>query len=141
MKKPIHSLISVGVITSICAFLLAAGWRMIGILSDHSWCSTVVNEVKNLKDQVNTVSVFNSCYSLLVLQIQALAFDSKIILSVIALCLLILVTIVLADARLALNFDKDGAKINIDDDTADSITNKVEDIKESADSIKDIVDK
>lgn len=81
------------------AFLVYVNLRLIDILSDPNWCNKAVQAERIIANDKFTG--VNGCVEILKLQIGSLADVLKINSGTFALCLLVLVVIVVAGARLA----------------------------------------
>ena len=92
-------------------FIMFCIWWLIGLLSDRSWCFTALGAGKG-----TGTDAFTACVGLLTIQIKALAENSLIFAGVIALCLLALMVIVVAQGRMTLKAGKDGIETNFGKD-------------------------
>lgn len=90
------------------AFVMAMIYWLVTLLSDRAWCFTALGAGKG-----TGVDAFTACVGLLTIQIKALATNSVILVGVIALCLLALMVIVVAQGRLSLKAGKDGIETEI----------------------------
>ena len=109
-------------------FIMWMIWWLTGLLSDRSWCFTALGAGSGTGAGSDG---FTACVGLLTIQIKALAESNLIMVGVIALCLLVLMVIVVAQGKLALDVSKDSAKVNLGkDDTIrsgdDVILNKAD---------------
>lgn len=83
-------------------------WWLTGLLADRSWCFTALGAGKG-----TGTDAFTACVGLLTIQIKALAENSVIFVGVIALCLLVLIVVVVAEGKLTFKASKDGIDADI----------------------------
>lgn len=92
------------------AYIMWMGYHLTTILASPDWCGKAL--------QASRISTQNfggltACVDLLKIQLKALAENSLIYAGVIALCLLVLIVIVIAGAKLSGDFGKDGARLDL----------------------------
>lgn len=92
------------------AFVMWMGWRLTTILSSPDWCNRAV-KASNVGLQPEFA--VSGCFSLLKDQINALAWNSHIYAGVIALCLLTLMIVVVAQARASGKVSRDGLEFDV----------------------------
>lgn len=109
LQHPIRSFAVLCVaITS--AYVMWMGYHLTTILSSPDWCGKAL-QAERISNQA--FGGLTACVDLLKIQLKALAENSLIYAGVIALCLLVLIVIVIAGAKLSGDFGKDGAHFDI----------------------------
>jgi hypothetical protein len=110
VSNPIRAFAAVCVaLTSL--YVMYIGWRLIEILASPTWCAQALGAERYSKDE--TIKGLEACMDLMRVQLNALALDSHISQGVIALCLLTLIVIVIAGAKLDLHVNKSGLGANL----------------------------
>jgi len=95
------------------AYVMWMGYRINEVLAGPNWCSRAIGADKAASN--SRVDAAGSCVNLLVIQLKSLAVNSHILFGVVALCLLTLIVIVIAGARLDVDFpDKLGGGFHMD---------------------------
>jgi hypothetical protein len=94
------------------AFIMGMAWWIVKILAAPQWCARALG-AGNLTGKDRTVVGLDGCIDLLKIQLNSLAWNSHIVLVVLALCLLVLVVIVIADGRVSLKASKTGFEADI----------------------------
>jgi hypothetical protein len=79
-------------------YVMWMGYKINDVLAGPLWCSRAIGADK--MDTNSHVDAANSCVSLLTIQLKSLATNSHILFGVVALCLLTLIVIVIAGAKL-----------------------------------------
>jgi hypothetical protein len=92
------------------AFLGVMAWKLVDVLSSPNWCSTAL-QAERISNQ--NFGGLTACTELLKIQLKALAINSHVVLSVFALCLLVLIVIVIAGGRLNFSASKEGVSANM----------------------------
>jgi hypothetical protein len=98
----------------ICVFLMWMAYRVNEVLAGPGWCATAIGA--NNADHDSKIDVAQSCVGLLTIQLKSLATNSHILLGSLALCLVVLIVVVIAGAKLTGKF-KD-AELDIGRDAA-----------------------
>ncbi len=142
MKAPrIHNpirLTAVIIVAVIAVYVMVMGFRLNETLAGPGWCRTALGAEK-VSSTDGTIKGLDACVGLLTIQLRSLATNSHILFAVIAMCLLVLIVIVIAGARLEASVNRDGGSVNIApqdaaeaaDATADAAVDKAQEIKES----------
>lgn len=91
-------------------YIMWMGYRINEVLAGPTWCSRAIGADK--ADANSHVDAASSCIGLLTIQLKSLATNSHILLGSLALCLLTLIVVVIAGAKLAGKFA--GGELNID---------------------------
>jgi hypothetical protein len=81
------------------AYVMWLGYRVNETLAGPTWCATAIGA--NRADKDSKIDVAGSCVNLLTIQLRSLATNSHILLGTVALCLVVLIVIVVAGARLS----------------------------------------
>jgi hypothetical protein len=105
-------LFAVVCVAAIAAYLMWMGYRLNETLSGPGWCRTALGAEKASSSD-GTIKGLDACVGLLTIQLKSLATNSHILFGVVAMCLLVLVTVVLAQARLDLKASATGIEANI----------------------------
>lgn len=117
------------VVTAITsAFVMWMRWLETEILAAPDWCARAINAEK--LSETRTASSFETCKDLLLAQIKAVSTNSHIDAGVIALCLLVLMVIVIAQGKVSFTASKTGVSGNIGKDevqAAQFIADKAQD--------------
>lgn len=94
-------------------YVMWMGNKINDVLAGPLWCSRAIGADKATPD--SHVDAASSCIGLLTIQLKSLATNSHILFGVIALCLLTLIVIVIAGARLDVDLpDKIGGGFHMD---------------------------
>jgi hypothetical protein len=110
------NIFALGCVAVTSLFVMWMIWWLTGLLADRSWCFTALGAGAG-----SGADGFTACVGLLTIQIKALATNSVILVGVIAMCLLALMVIVVAQGKLSLKASKDGIETDISgDDTIQS---------------------
>jgi hypothetical protein len=136
MKNPIRLFATICVaVTS--AFVMYMAWWINDVLAGPGWCRTALGAEK-VSAGDGTIKGLDACVGLLTIQLKALGWNSTMLLGTIALCLLVLVVIVIAGARLDLKANATGIEANMTSDApaaADAVAGaavaKADEIKEA----------
>ena len=91
----------------IAAFMMWMSNKVINTLSGPGWCATALGAGKATSTE-GAVKGLDSCVSLLTIQLHSLSNTGLILLGTVALCLLVLVVVVIAQARLEVRKGPDG---------------------------------
>ncbi|MFL6728069.1 MAG: hypothetical protein ACJ8FS_16375 [Sphingomicrobium sp.] len=111
IKNPIRWVAVICVaITS--AYVMLMGYWINDTLAGPLWCSRAIGADK--VDTNSKVDAATACVSLLTIQLKSLATNSHILFGVVALCLLTLIVIVVAGARLDFKASKEGIEGHMD---------------------------
>jgi hypothetical protein len=94
----VFALICVAV-TSI--YIMWMGYLLNDVLAGPKWCQTALGAEKASSTD-GTIKGLDGCMQLLTIQLKSLATNSHILFGVVALCLLVLIVVVIAQARLEL---------------------------------------
>lgn len=112
IKNPIRWVAVICVaITSV--FIMYMSYTLITVLSGPGWCRTALGAEKSSATD-GTIKGLDACVGLLTIQLKSLANNSYIFGGVIGLCLLTLIVIVIAGARLDFTASATGVSANID---------------------------
>lgn len=102
------------------------------LLAGRDWCARAIGAAQEADRPEGAIA---SCYTLLTQQVEALAWNSHIFVTIIALSLLVLMVIVVAGGRLSFTGSKDGVSADIGRDAkqaahevADAAVDKAEQI-------------
>ena len=114
IKNPIRAFAVLCVAITSAFVMWLASW-IIGVLAGPGWCKTALGAEK-VSGSDGTVKGLDACVSLLTIQLKALATNSFIMLGVIAMCLLVLIVVVIAGAKLDLEANRDGVKAKLGSD-------------------------
>lgn len=95
-------------------FVMWMSFRLLNVLSGPDWCRTAIGADKAAAN--SHVDAAASCVGLLTIQLKSLADNSYIYGGVTALCLLTLIVIVIAGAKLDLKANRDGVEANMSRD-------------------------
>lgn len=96
--------------------LMGLAAAFVSLLSSKQWCAQSLGAGKYIADltkEGDAVTLVGGCYGLLTLQIKSLATPFMITIGALALCLIVLVVVVMADARLQIQASKDGVSGNV----------------------------
>lgn len=99
------------------------------VLAYEDWCAKAVGATAYAEGRPEFA--IGGCFQLLRLQVEALAWNSHMVIGVLAMCLLTLIVIVIAGGRLTFKGSKDGVEANIGAarqvaDAADDEATKIE---------------
>lgn len=140
MKHPLVTnpirLTAVVIVAVIAAYVMYMGYRLTEVLASPGWCRTALGAEK-VSATDGTIKGLDACVSLLTIQLKSLAVDSHINAGVAGLCLLVLIVIVIAGARLEASVSREGGSVNIApkdaveaaDQTAAAAVDKADEIK------------
>lgn len=98
----------------IAGFLMWMGYRVNETLAGPSWCRTALGAEKASSSD-GTIKGLDACVGLLTIQLKSLATNSHILLGSLALCLVVLIAVVIAGARVAGKFHDAEVNIGRDD--------------------------
>jgi hypothetical protein len=121
------------------AFVMLMSFRLLNVLSGPGWCATALGAGKASSAE-GTVKGLDACVGLLTIQLKSLATNSYIFGGVVALCLLTLIVIVIAGARLDLKANTPGGgggEINISPGAPAAAQAVASSAQATADVIKD----
>lgn len=105
-------LTAVIIVAVIAGYVMWMGFRLNETLSGPGWCRTALGAEKSSPTD-GTIKGLDACVGLLTIQLKSLATNSHILFGVVALCLLVLIVIVIAGARLEADVSREGAKLNM----------------------------
>ena len=135
MRNPIRAAALVCVaLTSL--FVMYMAWWINNTLASPGWCRTALGAEK-VSPSDGTVKGLDACVSLLTIQLKSLATNSHILFGVIAMCLLVLIVIVIAGARLDFKANKDGVETHMSADAPQAAQAAVDGAQVVADQIKE----
>jgi hypothetical protein len=117
-------------------FVMVMSYRLIQTLSGPGWCATALGAGKASPGSA-PIKGLEACVGLLTIQLKALADNSFVFGGVIALCLLTLIVIVIAGARLDLKANRDGVEANMSRDAPQAAQAVADSAQSTADVIKD----
>lgn len=106
----------------IACYIMWIGAHLNDVLAGPDWCRTALGAGKATSVD-GTVKGLDSCVSLLTIQLQSVSMNSHIYAGVIAFCLLVLIVVVIAQAKLDLNVTKDGLDTKIGAATPVTVVN------------------
>lgn len=95
------------------AFLIFMGVWLTILLSTDGWCDRAVGASKDAAGVERPEYSVGGCFQLLNAQVEALAWNSHIVLAVMALCLLVLMVIVVSGGHLSFSASKAGLSGNL----------------------------
>ena len=128
---------AVACVAVISAFIMVMAWRTNDVLAGPDWCRTALGAGK-ISGTNGTVTGLDACVSLLTIQLSSLSVNSHILFAVMAMCLLVLIVIVVAGAKLELNASTNGVQANMSSTDAPAAAQAVADTaQQAADTIKD----
>lgn len=119
-------------VTVISGFIMWMAEWIIGVLSGPGWCRTALGAEK-VSGSDGTIKGLDACVGLLTIQLRSLATNSYIMLGVIAMCLLVLIVVVIAGARLDFKASASGIEANVASDATDAAKKVAEDGKDALD--------
>lgn len=102
-------------VAAIAGYVGYMGYRLNETLSGPGWCRTALGAEKASSTD-GTIKGLDACVGLLTIQLKSLATNSHILLGSLALCLVTLIVVVIAGARLAGKFRD--AELNLGRDEA-----------------------
>lgn len=112
------------------------------ILTEGKWCSRALSaEQLTSSHGDHRIDAMTACIGLLKDQVDYIGLSHLIGMGVIALCLLVLVVIVLSDARLELQASKDGFSLNTSKDAGKAAQEVADAAQEEADDILELSSK
>lgn len=115
-------------------YIMWMGYRINEVLAGPTWCARAIGADK--ADANSHVDAAGSCIGLLTIQLKSLATNSHILLGSLALCLLTLIVVVIAGAKLA--GKAFGGELNIaQGDAAAGAQAATDSAQATADEIKD----
>lgn len=112
IRNPIR-LFAVATVAIIAGYVMWMGYRLNDTLSGPGWCRTALGAEK-VSSTDGTIKGLDACVSLLTIQLKSLATNSHILFGVVGGCLIVLVVIVIAGARLEGKISKEGGEFNLD---------------------------
>lgn len=141
MKPPLVTnpirLTAVVIVAIIAGYVMWMGYSLNETLAGPGWCRTALGAEKASATD-GTIKGLDACVGLLTIQLRSLATNSHILFGVVALCLLVLIVIVIAGARLEASVNKEGGSVNIAPKDAPEAAQTVADAAQGqADQIKD----
>jgi hypothetical protein len=105
IRNPIRAF-AVACVAATSAYVMWMGYRLNEVLAGPSWCSTAIGADRATEN--SKIDVATSCVGLLTIQLKSIAMNSHILFGVVALCLLVLIVIVIAGAKLDIHASKEG---------------------------------
>lgn len=117
------------------AFVMYMAWWINGVLAGPGWCKTALGAEK-VSPTDGTVKGLDACVDLLTIQLKSLATNSHILFGVVAMCLLVLIVIVIAGARLDFKAGANGVEANMASDVPAAADAVAEAAVAKADEIK-----
>jgi hypothetical protein len=118
IRNPIR-LFAVICVAATSVFVMIMSNKLVQILAGPEWCGKALQAEKISSQNFGGLT---ACITLLQIQLKALALNSYIFGGVIALCLLTLIVIVIAGARLDFKASATGVEANIDRGDAVPVT-------------------
>jgi hypothetical protein len=112
VRNPIR-LFAVLCVAVTSGFVMVMSYRLLNVLSGPGWCATALGAGKASSKDGAPIKGLEACVGLLTIQLKSIATNSFIFGGVVALCLLTLIVIVIAGARLDLKAGKDGVEANM----------------------------
>lgn len=109
----------------IAGYVMWMGWQVNETLSGPGWCRTALG-AEQASPTDGTIKGLDACVGLLTIQLKSLSTNSHILFGVVGLCLLVLVVVVIAQARLDLKVSETGAEANIAGATPVQVVNPPE---------------
>jgi hypothetical protein len=107
LKNPIR-FFAVLCVAATSAYVMWMGYRLNDVLASPGWCATALGAGKAASGG-SPIKGLEACVGLLTIQLRSIATNSHILFGVIAMCLLVLIVIVIAGAKLDLKGNlKDG---------------------------------
>lgn len=135
VRNPIR-LFAVICVAVTSGFVMVMSYRLLNVLSGPGWCATALGAGK-ASSQDGTVKGLDACVGLLTIQLKSLATNSFIFGGVVALCLLTLIVIVIAGARLDLKASSSGVEANMSRDAPTAAQAVATSAQTTADVIKE----
>jgi hypothetical protein len=116
-------------------FVMVMSYRLLNVLSGPGWCATALGAGKASSSDGAPVKGLEACVGLLTIQLKSLATNSFIFGGVVAMCLLTLIVIVVAGARLEGKYA--GGELNLSPSdapqaVATAAQDKVDEIKDAS---------
>lgn len=93
------------------AFVMAMNWRLVNVMTSPDWCARAISAEK-----LTGTRDASSCVGLMTIQLKSAAVVNYIYAGTIALCLLVLMAVVVAGARLKASGSADGVSVDIGSD-------------------------
>jgi len=117
MKPPKFSVRAFAVlcVAVISGYVMWLGWQTNNTLSGPGWCATALGAGKASAGS-EPIKGLEACVGLLTVQLNSLSTNSHILLVTIALCLLVLMVVVIAQAHLEFRAGPDGVSGNMSRD-------------------------
>jgi multidrug efflux pump subunit AcrB len=135
LKNPIR-LFAVLCVGCIAGFIMWTASWVLAVLASPGWCRTALGAEK-VSGSDGTIKGLDACVGLLTIQLKALAANSYIFGGVMALCLLVLIVIVIAGAKLDVLANKDGVHALMSRDAPAAAQQVADRAQDAADTIKD----
>ena len=121
-------------------FVAYMAFWMNDVLAGPGWCRTALGAEKASGGD-GTIKGLDACVGLLTIQLKSLAFNATMSLGVIALCLLVLIVIVIAGARLDLKASMNSLEASMTRDAPAAAAKVAADGKAALDqSVEDVKD-
>lgn len=114
-------------------YIMYMGSRLTEILASPGWCGKALQAEKISSQNFGGLT---ACVDLLKIQLNALARGFLVYAGVIGLCLLVLVVIVIAGAKLELKASEGGVDMNMSRDAAAGAQAAADSAQDTADAIK-----
>lgn len=115
-------------------YIMYMGRRLTDILASPEWCGKALQAEKISSQNFGGLT---ACVDLLKIQLNALARADLVYAGVIGLCLLVLVVIVIAGAKLELKASETGVDMNVSRDAPKAAQAVADSAQTTADVIKD----
>jgi len=135
IRNPIRGFAAL-IVAVIAIYVMWMGYRLNDVLSGPGWCRTALGAEK-VSATDGTIKGLDACVDLLKIQLGSLSVNSHILFGVVALCLLTLITIVIAGGHVSLDASKTGIKADIGKDAPVAAQAVADSAQETADVIKD----
>lgn len=138
MKRPILSnpirAAALACVAATSAYVMWMGWKLNETLAGPGWCRTALGAEQSSSTD-GTIKGLDACVGLLTIQLKSLATNSHILFGVVALCLLVLIVIVIAGAKLDVKAGAEGFEANMTRDAPAAAQEVAEAAVDKADEI------
>lgn len=108
MKRSTILIFALACVAITSAFVMVMNWRLAQVMTSPDWCARAINAEK-----LNGTRSASSCIDLMTIQLKSAANVNYIFAGTIALCLLVLMAVVVAGARLKASGSADGVSVDI----------------------------
>lgn len=129
---------AVGLVAATSLFIMGMNVWQTYLLSSSNWCNRALGAEKLTVGDNSRLDAMTACIGLLTRQVNAISQNALIYAGTLALCLLVLVVIVLANARLNASASLHGGSLNISNanDPAAAAQRTADAAQDEADAIR-----